>query len=170
MKKLSITLALSGLLLSNVGIAKTVVFNDTFADGGRNDGPDATDTNWWSTTNKDAIEITKGSLGLVSGGSGRGLRATFKPQPLAIGKAITATFTFTTPQTIGTGKESSFRIGLYNKSGRKGLEGDLKSSSKQPNPLYNGLHGYMIDYDVNPKDASKANIDIRRHNNATTGL
>jgi len=168
MKKLSITLALTGLLLSNAAIAKTVVFNESFTDGTRTNGPDAQDANWWTSTNKDAVEITKGSLGLVSGGSGRGIRATFNPQALPAGKSITATYTFTVPQTIGSNKESSFRVGLYNKSGRQGLDRDISSSSKKPSPLFNGLHGYMIDYDVNLNNASKANIDIRKKS-APTG-
>ena len=40
---------------------------------------------------------------------------------------------------------------------------------KQPNTNYDGLPGYMIDFDVNLKDPSKANINIRKHKDATTG-
>jgi len=34
---------------------------------------------------------------------------------------------------------------------------------------YDGLPGYMIDFDVNLADASAANIDIRKHNEDTQG-
>jgi len=46
-----------------------VIFSDNFADGGRDDGTDESDTNWWHTTNSSSLEIAKDTLGLVSGGS-----------------------------------------------------------------------------------------------------
>lgn len=146
--------------------AATVVFNDSFADGGRDNGADAQDTNWWHTTNSAALEISKGSLGLVSGGSGRGLRTTFAPQALSVGKSIKATFTFVTPKTIGTKRDSALRVGMYNKAGRAALDSDQSASSKKPNANYNGLPGYMIDYDVG---LPKANINVRKHKKASTG-
>jgi len=57
-----------------------VVFDDSFADGDRADSTDELDSNWWTTTNSSSIEIAEGVLGLVSGGSGRGIRTTFTPQ------------------------------------------------------------------------------------------
>jgi len=146
-----------------------IVVDDSFADGGRDNGADAMDTNWWMTTNSSALEIAAGRLGLVSGGSGRGLRATFAPQTLANGQTLKVSFTFTTPETIGQKRDSALRIGLYNKLGRSELEGDLSASSKKPNKSYDGLPGYMIDFDINPKTASKANIDVRRHKDDTQG-
>lgn len=146
-----------------------VIVDDSFTDAGRDNGADAMDANWWSTTTSGAIEVSEGSLGLVSGGSGRGIRGTFDPQTLADGQTLRASFTFTTPKTIGTNRDSAFRIGLYDKLGRADLEGDLSASSKAPNKNYDGLPGYMIDFDVNLKDPSKANINIRKHKDATTG-
>lgn len=146
-----------------------VVFNDSFADGSRDNGADESDTNWWQTTNSSALEIAENSLGLVSGGSGRGLRTTFAPQTLATGQTLRASFTFTTPETIGTDRDSAFRVGLYNKLGRAELEGDLSASSKKPNKHYDGLPGYMIDFDINLTDPSAANIDIRKHKDDTQG-
>jgi len=140
-----------------------------FADGGRDNGADATDTNWWTTTNSSSIEIAKNSLGLVSGGSGRGIRTTFSPQALGDGQTLQATFTFSTPDTIGTDRDSAFRIGFYNKLGRDELESDQSASSKKPNKLYDGLPGYMIDFDINLSDPSAANIDIRKHKEDTQG-
>ena len=137
--------------------------------GGRDDGEDATDTNWWYTTNSSSLEIAIDKLGLVSGGSGRGLRTTFSPQALAEGQTLQATFTFTTPETIGTDRDSAFRVGMYDKLDRAELEGDQSASSKQPNKNYDGLPGYMIDFDINLKDSSAANIDIRKHKDDTQG-
>jgi len=146
-----------------------VIFDDRFADGGRDDGEDAADTNWWTTTNSSSLEVTTNALGLVSGGSGRGIRTTFSPQALVEGQTLLATFTFTTPDTIGSDRDSAFRIGFYDKLGRGELESDQSASSKKPNSLYDGLPGYMIDFDVNLNDASSANIDIRKHKVDTHG-
>jgi len=146
-----------------------IVIDDSFTDGGRDDGADEADTGWWTTTNSSALEIAENSLGLVSGGSGRGLRTTFSPQTLAEGQTLQAVFTFTTPATIGEDRDSAFRIGLYDKLGRAELEGDLSASSKKPNKSYDGLPGYMIDFDINLKDAGSANIDIRKHKDDQQG-
>lgn len=146
-----------------------VIFDDSFADGGRDDGPDESDTNWWTTTNSSALEIAKDSLGLVSGGSGRGLRTTFLPQTLAEGQTLQASFTFITPDTIGTDRDSAFRIGLFDKLGRTELDGDLSASSKKPNKSYDGLPGYMIDFDINLEDPTKTGINIRKHKQDTQG-
>ena len=140
-----------------------VIFDDSFIDGGRDNGSDETDSNWWTTTNSSAIEVASGYLGLVSGGSGRGIRTTFDAQTLAEGQKLHATFTFTTPQTIGEDRSSAFRVGMYNKLGRAELEGDLSASSKKPNAVYDRLPGYMIDFDINLKDSTAANIDVRKH-------
>lgn len=168
MKRLISLVAVAGFMAGNA-MAASVIVNDSFTDGGRNNGADAQDTNWWTTTTSGAVEISKGSLGLVSGGSGRGIRATFAPQTLADGQTLKATFTFTTPKTLGTNRDSAFRVGLYDKAGRAALEGDLSASSKKPNVNYDGLPGYMIDFDVNLTDAAKANIDIRKHKQDTQG-
>ncbi len=146
-----------------------VVFDDRFADGGRNDGADPNDANWWTTSTSKAIEVGPGKLGLVSGTSGRGIRATFRPQTLAEGQSLLATFTFTTPETIGTDRRSAFRVGFHDKLERAELEGDLSASSKKHNRTYDGLPGYMIDFDINLEDAAAANIDIRKHKNDKQG-
>ena len=146
-----------------------VKVDDSFVDGDRTNGADAMDTNWWTTTNSAAMEVGEGYLGLVTGGSGRGLRTTFDPQTLQVGQTLKASFTFTTPQTIGSNRDSALRVGLYDKLGRAELESDLGASSKKPNKSYDGLPGYMIDFDVGLKNASKANIDIRKHKDDTQG-
>jgi len=146
-----------------------IVFDDMFADGVRKDGADAHDTNWWTTTNSSAIEVSTGSLGLVSGGSGRGIRTTFAPQHLTEGQTLKATFTFTTPATVGSNRDSALRIALHDKLNRTELEGDLSASSKKPNKSYDGLPGYMIDFDIGMDNADATNIDIRKHTIDTHG-
>lgn len=146
-----------------------VIVDDSFTDGNRANSADALDSSWLTTTNSSALEFSRGKLGLVSGGSGRGLRTTFAPQQLTDGQTLKASFTFTTPKTIGSKRGSAFRVGLYDKLGRAELEGDLGASSKKPNKSYDGLPGYMIDFDVNLKDPSKANIEVRKHKDETHG-
>ncbi len=140
-----------------------IVLDDSFADGDRANSADEFDANWWTTSTSSAIEVEPGKLGLVSGGSGRGIRSTFAPLELQDGQAMKVTFDFVTPATMGTDRDSAFRIGLYNKLGRSELEADLSASSKAPNPLYDGLPGYMIDFDVNLADPAAANINVRKH-------
>nr|CAA6828988.1 MAG: Alginate lyase precursor (EC [uncultured Thiotrichaceae bacterium] len=145
-----------------------VIANDSFEDG-QPEINGGTETNWWTTTNSSALEVEEGALGLVSGGSGRGIRTTFPAQALADGQTIKATFSFTTPKTIGSNRDSAFRVGLYDKLNRIDLEQDQSASSKKPNVLYDALPGYMIDFDINLKDPTKANIDVRKHTTATHG-
>ena len=146
-----------------------LVFDDSFADGVRDGGEDALGTDWWTTTNSDALEFAPNMLGLVTGGSGRGIRTTFDPQALQVGQTVLATFTFTTPETIGENRDSALRIGFYDTLGRAELNGDLSASSSSPQSAYNGLPGYMIDFDIEMSDPDVANIDIRRHSDDTHG-
>ena len=144
-----------------------IVFDDSFADGGRDEGSDASDSNWWTTSNSSSIEVSQGRLGLVSGGSGRGIRTTFAPQMLTEGQTLKASFTFETPATTGHDRGAAFRVGLFDTLGRGALEGDLSASSKSPNATYDGLPGYLITYDVNTAEA--ANIEVRKHNDQALG-
>ncbi|OUD08420.1 hypothetical protein BVC71_12990 [Marivivens niveibacter] len=146
-----------------------VIFDDSFTDGGRDDGADATDVNWWTTTTSAAIEVGQDSLGLVSGTSGRGIRTVFEPQRLAVGQTLQSRFDFVTPETIGTDRDSAFRIGLFDTLGREQLRADLSASSSRPQPLYDGLPGYMIAFDVGMTDATQSAISVLRHNVDTQG-
>jgi hypothetical protein len=75
-----------------------------------------------------------------------------------VGDSLKATFTFTTPATVGSAATAAFKIGLFNTNGNSGLAADLSASSTTPNPIYDPLPGYMMDYDV---EASGANIQFR---------
>ncbi|MCA9237574.1 MAG: hypothetical protein KDA44_19005 [Planctomycetales bacterium] len=136
------------------------VVDDSWVDGDRTNGADPLDTDWWASTTSSAIEVTIGppnSLGLVTGTSGRGIHGTFASQALVnVGDTLTATFTFTTPATIGGGS-AAYKIGLFNSNGSD-LAQDISASSGSPNALYNPVEGYMMDYDVN---TSTENIQFR---------
>src|SRR5438477_6842250 len=71
----------------------TVVVDDSWADGGRTNGADATDSAWWTSAASAGIEVSVGSLGLVTGTTGRGIHTVFPTQTLAnVGDALVATY------------------------------------------------------------------------------
>ena len=156
-----------------------VVVDDSFTDGGRNDGADPLDANWWTSSASSGIEVAPGSLGMVSGTAGRGIHAIFPTQTLAnIGDSLTATYTFTTPATVGGGSGSgAFRVGLFDTLGRAGLNADISASAAAPNAVYGlhsagttGLPGYMMDMDVatGTEDLSFRQLDTPINTTAQT--
>jgi hypothetical protein len=158
----SARLILFGALVATVPSARagTIVF-DTWADGGRNNGADPQDTDWWTSTSNQAIEVSVGSMGLVTGSSGRGIHGTYPLQSLSnVGDSLKATFTFLTPATViaSPGATAAFKIGFFNTNGNSGLQADLSASSTTPNPIYDPLPGYMMDFDAN---AATNNIVFR---------
>ena len=147
----------SSLLLASLAVAGSAsaatVFDDSFADGSlAKTGVD--DTNWWTSSSNPGIEIAPGSLGLVTGNSGRGIHTIFSTQTLVnVGDKLIATYTFTTPATVGS-SGGGFRVGLFDDLGRAGLNANVVASLSSPNPLYGlgsqpGLPGYYLDMDVN---------------------
>src|SRR5215204_4105280 len=89
------------VLMAAQPVLASVIVNDSFTDGGRNNGPDALDTDWWTSASSAGIEVSAGSLGMVTGSTGRGIHATFPTQSLTnIGDSLKATYTFTTPNTV----------------------------------------------------------------------
>lgn len=154
---------------SSAGSVTNIIVDDSWTDAGRNNGADALDTDWWSSTSSggNSIEVYPGQLGLISGGSGRGIHGTFASQSLTVGHTLTATFDFTTPATVGTAKSAGFRIGLFDTTGHlPGLESDLTASSGSPNANYNALDGYMMDLDV---ITGTEDISFRERTNALSG-
>ena len=153
--------------VSTGGPVTNVIVDDSFADGNRAaTGP--LQANWWSSssTSGNSIEASVGTLGLVSGTSGRGIHGTFAPQTLAVGDALVVTYSFTTPATVGNNLGSSFKVALMDFN-NPGLAADLLSSSGSVNPLYTNLPGYMVDFDVNTGAA--ADTSFREHDVNTLG-
>jgi len=188
---------LASLLTTSLQASRmyTKIVDDSFADGDF----DATgqggelDTPWWTSSSSSGKEISVGSLGLVTGTSGRGIHTIFPAQTLAIHEGVRATYTFTTPDSINVGTSSSFtsafRVGLFDSLGQAGLNANVSASSSNPNPLYgqgifvldpNGdpgpgtvsLPGYMLDMDVyddpNAPNASSSDLNYRKHNSPNT--
>ena len=140
----------TGTLLATVSPAHaTLIVDDSWADGGRTDGADPLDTNWWTSTASTAIEVSVGSLGLVTGSSGRGIHGTFAPQTLNVGDTLKAYLHFY--YTRDGWQRDSPRPSKSGSSTRTGMQvwrQTLSASSGTPNPIYNPLPGYMMDYDV----------------------
>jgi hypothetical protein len=157
-----LAMGLAALLLTASARAAVVV-NDSWVDEGRTNGTDPQDAAWWSSTSStgNSIEVSLNNLGLISGSSGRGIHGTFAPQTLAEGERLTVTFTFTTPNAVGSNLSTAFRIGLFNRSNNAALEADLSASSGSPNALYNPVSGYMLDFDVNLVPSTDANVTFR---------
>lgn len=171
LKKLLFSAAMACLLTLPLGAA--VIVDDSFSDGDRaKTGP--LDTNWWTSSSSSGDEISVGSLGLVTGSSGRGLHTIFPTQTLAnVGDSLKATYTFTTPATVGTNRSTAFRVGLFDSLGQAGLDADVSASSGSPNALYGWgiatggpgtqpLPGYMLDMDVNKNDSTD-DLNFREH-------
>ncbi len=95
-----------------------VIVNDSFADGGRNNGADPLDSNWWASSSLNGIEVSAGSLGMVTGSTGRGIHTVFPTQTLAnVGDRLVATYTFSTPATVGNAGQLDFEPGSSTRSG-----------------------------------------------------
>jgi len=160
-------------LLSTAATAQAgLIVDDSWADGGRDNGADLLDSNWWTSASSSGIEVSVGSLGMVTGTSGRGIHTVFPTKTLTnIGNKLIATYTFTTPATVGTNAASAFRVGLFDTLGRTLLNADVSASSGSPNEVYGwgtgaggpgtaGLPGYMLDMDVN---TATADFSFRSH-------
>jgi MYXO-CTERM domain-containing protein len=148
--------ALLAALALTTSLHAAIIVDDSWADAGRDNGADPLDSNWWTSANANGIEVSAGMLGMVTGTSGRGIHTIFPTQTLAnVGDKLTATYTFSTPATIGSGASAAFRVGLFDTLGRAGLNADVSASSGTPNAVYGlfsanevGLPGYMFDMDV----------------------
>jgi hypothetical protein len=176
---MGLALAIAGTLVAP-SLQAAIIVNDSWADGDRaNTAGDAQDSNWWTSASSQGVEVSVGSLGMVTGTSGRGVHTVFPSQTLAnVGDKLIATYTFTTPATVGSGT-AAFRAGLFDTLGRAGLDADVSASSGTPNAVYGwgtgaggpgtaGLPGYMLDMDVATTTASN-DLSFRSHDPGTVG-
>jgi hypothetical protein len=172
-------LILMGLLAAlelSTSLQAAIIVDDSWADAGRDNGADPLDSNWWTSSSSSGIEVAAGSLGMVTGTSGRGIHTIFPTQTLAnVGDKLVATYTFTTPATVGSGGTGAFRVGLFDTLGRAGLNADVSASSGSPNAVYGwgtgaggpgtaGLPGYMMDMDVG---TGTEDLNFRQHDAGT---
>lgn len=167
-------LLIAGVAVTACGLASVapaaVIVNDSFADSDRAaNGP--LEGDFYASSTSSAIESNAGSIGLVSGSSGRQIHGFFPTQTLAnAGDTLNTSFTFVTPATVASGNED-IRFGIFDHLGRDiptQLRQDTSYSSSSPNPDYSGLPGFYSEIDVESAD-SGTNLNIRRSNPSTTG-
>ena len=173
-------LSLSALVVASLltsALQATVIVDDDWSDGDLSK-TGALDSNWWTSSSSSGIEVSVGSMGLVTGTSGRGIHTVFPEQTLAnVGDNLIATYTFTTPATIGRPSSTAFRVGLFDTLGRAGLNDNVSASSSSPNDLYGnaannvaGLPGYMLDMDLGDTGSEDLNFRDSDTANATGRL
>ena len=99
----------AAMAASPASAAPVVLVDDSFADADfAKTG--ALDTNWWTSSSSSGKEISAGSLGLVTGSSGRGIHTIFPDADMsAVGSTLTVTYTFTTPASAGSSMSASGR-------------------------------------------------------------
>ena len=166
------SLVIGAIVAIAVTAQAATIVNDSWTDGGRDNGPDPLDSNWWTSASASGIEVSAGSLGMVTGPSGRGIHTVFPTQTLGnIGDSLVAMYTFRTPATVGASGVNGFRVGLFDTLDRALLDADVSASSGSPNEVYGwgtdvggpgtaGLPGYMFDMDVG---TGTENLNFRSH-------
>ncbi len=147
-----------------------LVVDDNFAV----DGTASTDASYFTSSNVNALETNANSLGLVSGPSGRSIHALFNGVTLANdGDFVSLSFNFTTPATVNGASQNNetFRFGLFSSEGKTSaseLAQNLSFTSSSPQPLFNGLDGYLAELDVRSGDPT-SDITFRKSNPSTSG-
>ena len=168
MKKLLLTLSCFGAICAYANT--TILFNDSWVDGGLTDGADATDIAWYGSTGNSALDSdsytsSNNFLSARSGPSGRGFHGVFNSQSIAnTGDKITVTYSFTTPATVGVAgvKSTALKVGFFDSNGATSANGGpihttygLSSSDSGWNTVY----GEAVDLDVN--DAANSNFSFK---------
>ena len=154
--------------------AGTIIVDDSFDDDSAAiTGTVATDTEiaFFGTSGTNALQdgTGTGTLGLVTGTSGRQIHGVFPTQTLATaGDTITSYVTFTTPDTVLNQGSDDIRIGLFSDGGND-LAQNFSASSSNPEALLNGLAGFAIELDVDPATVTDQDVNIRRSDPSTTG-
>ena len=170
MKKLLLTLLCLGA--SCAYASTSLIFNDSWADGGYTDGADANDIAWYGSTGSAALDSnsytsTFNLLSARSGSSGRGFHGVFTSQSIAnAGDKIMVTYSFTTPATV-LEKTSALRVGFFNSNGATAQNPNFndddppaaravvddpihtQSSLGSTDDGWNTVYGEMVDLDAN---------------------
>ena len=155
MKLTYTTAALAAAMLAAPALGQVTVIENNFVNGNPLEGAGPLESPFFTTSSGSGLASDNGTPGVLdfaSGTSGRSIHTLFAPVTLAnVGDNITASFSFTTPASIGTDENNGFRVGLFNSLGRA-LNEDISSSSGTPNPLLDGLPGFSADFDVNDQN------------------
>ncbi len=129
------------------GGTSTTVLDDTFTDGGRTNGTDALDSQWYFLANATptSADVTGGELVLgttSTGAAGTNPHAitTFPSQTLAAGESLTLSFDF---GSSAAANSTGIRFGMYN-SGSTNLSGDFYANPPAPGTTFQNDLGYSV--------------------------
>ena len=129
------------------GGTTTTILDDTFTDGGRTNGTDALDSQWYFMANATptSADVTGGELVLgttSTGVAGTNPHAvtTFPSQTLATGHTLTMSFNF---KSNAAANSTGIRFGIYN-SGGTNLSGDLYANPPAPGTTFQNDLGYSV--------------------------
>ena len=160
MLSLGASIALAMLAAPSYG---QIIIDNDFTNGNPLTGAGPLESAFYTTSSGSGLASDNGTPGVLdfaSGSSGRAIHTLFAAQTLVnAGDTLTASYTFTTPATVGTGED--FRVGLFNTGGAAGFDSDISASSGSPNLILNGLDGISGEFDINTSDADLA---VRTHN------
>ena len=160
MLSLGASIALAMLAAPSYG---QIIIDNDFTNGNPLTGAGPLESAFYTTSSGSGLAELNGTPGVLdfaSGTSGRAIHTLFAPQILVnAGDTLTASYTFTTPATVGTNED--LRVGLFNTGGATGFADDISASSGTPNPILNNLPGISGEFDINVADADFA---IRAHN------
>ena len=176
MKKLLLALLCFGASCTHANT--TILFNDSWADGGLTDGTDATDTAWYGTTGNSALDSnsyteSNNFLSARSGTSGRGFHGVFNSQSIAnTGDKITVTYSFTTPATVGD-KATALKVGFFDSNDATAANGGpihTTSGLASSDSGWDTVYGEAVDLDANYSGTSNFGFKSKTSSVATSRL
>lgn len=124
-----------------------LTLDDTFTDGGRDNGADALDSQWYVMSNvgPNTAGVVDGALKLertqsTTAGFNPHAVTTFPSQTLTVGQTITLGFDY---RSLGGASATGIRYGLYN-SGGTNLVGDVANNPPNPGTIFQNDLGYSV--------------------------
>lgn len=150
-----------GMSANAQSLVTTTLINDSFADGLGADsglGTEVAESAFFTTSSSQALETTAtpGSLGFVTGTSGRAIHTLFTPTTLsAAGDRIDVSFAFTTPASVQVGgNNEELRFGLFNTAPAAGIN-EFEDRDIRPTPIIPGTDlGTVLDFNGNISSGS----------------
>lgn len=174
---------LSITALSFVSLNAQTLLQDAFIDGGRTDGADALDTNWYAITNGTSLSVVSDSTtGPNEGGSDNALQldttagsfknigGAFSGVSLEIGQTLSLSVDIRF-SSAPTASDGGVRLGLFTQGGSL-ISADNTGSSQQ-NPTVSNDDGYFIRFATDGNHGANSGIYVEdgdgSHNVLLTG-
>lgn len=129
------------------GGSSNAILDDAFTDGGRTNGTDALDSQWYFLANATPTsagvtggELLLGTTSAAVVGTNPHAVTTFPSETLATGETLTLSFNF---KSTGAASATGIRFGLYN-SGGTNLTGDIYSNPPTTGTVFQNDLGYSV--------------------------